>query len=208
MTIAAKCVVLPKSSMRDYTQLSPAAERIVDVAEALIQHQGFNGFSYEDIAQTVGIRKPSVHHHFATKADLATVVTQRYVQRFISALENLDRSIAEPRKRLLAYAQLFQETYNNNRHLCLCGMLATELSVLPDGVPERVRAFFSAQIAWLQQAIAMGQTRGELSRRRSAKQSAEFVLGTLQGAMLLGWVGKDHRGVERAVDELLISLKS
>lgn len=182
MTIAAKCVVLPKSSMRDYTQLSPAAERIVDVAEALIQHQGFNGFSYEDIAQTVGIRKPSVHHHFATKADLATVVTQRYVQRFISALENLERSIAEPRKRLLAYAQLFQETYNNNRHLCLCGMLGAESETLPVSVREQLKQFFEANLNWLKATLV--QARPE--RAASAQALAMLLLSALEGAMIVG----------------------
>ena len=182
MTIAAKCVVVPKSSMRDYTQLSPAAERIVDVAEALIQHQGFNGFSYEDIAQTVGIRKPSVHHHFATKADLATVVTQRYVQRFISALENLDRSIAEPRKRLLAYAQLFQVTYNNNRHLCLCGMLGAESETLPASVREQLKQFFEANLNWLKATLV--QARPE--RAASAQALAMLLLSALEGAMIVG----------------------
>jgi hypothetical protein len=43
------------ATFRDYTPLSPAAERIVDAAEALIKHQGFNGFSYEGIAQALAM---------------------------------------------------------------------------------------------------------------------------------------------------------
>ncbi|MEI7784440.1 MAG: TetR/AcrR family transcriptional regulator [Betaproteobacteria bacterium] len=168
--------------MRDYTQLSPAAERIVDVAEALIQRQGFNGFSYEDIARTVGIRKPSVHHHFATKADLATVVTQRYVQRFVSALANLDRSIGEPAKRLLAYAQLFQETYNNNRNLCLCGMLGAESETLPASVREPLRQFFEANLRWLAATLAQAWPH----RSASAQALAMLLLSALEGAMIVG----------------------
>ena len=168
--------------MRDYSQLSPAAERIVDVAEALIQRQGFNGFSYEDIAQTVGIRKPSVHHHFATKADLATVVTHRYVQRFSHALGNLDRSIADPHKRLLAYAQLFQDTYNNNRDLCLCGMLGAESGTLPESVREQLSPFFQLNLSWLTQTLAEAWP----ARAEQAQSLAMLLLSALEGAMIVG----------------------
>ena len=46
------------------------AERILDVAERLVQQRGFNGFSYADIAAELGITKAGLHYHFASKADL------------------------------------------------------------------------------------------------------------------------------------------
>ncbi len=182
-------------------------DALLRAAEHLVRSRGYSAFSYADLSEAVGVRKASIHHHFPSKADLGCALVDEYIARFERACADIESTHDSAVKRLELYGDVYAQSLRGG-HLCLCGMLATELSVLPDGVPERVRAFFSAQIAWLQQAIAMGQTRGELSRRRSAKQSAEFVLGTLQGAMLLGWVGKDHRGVERAVDELLISLKS
>lgn len=35
------------------------ATRILDVAELLVQTQGFNGFSYADISEELGIRSPT-----------------------------------------------------------------------------------------------------------------------------------------------------
>ena len=58
-------------------ELSPSALRIVDAAQGLIQEVGYNGFSFEHISQAVGMRKASVHHHFASKADLGVAVVQR-----------------------------------------------------------------------------------------------------------------------------------
>jgi TetR/AcrR family transcriptional repressor of nem operon len=169
-------------TMRDYTQLSPAAERIVDVAEALIQRQGFNGFSYEDIAQTVGIRKPSVHHHFATKADLATVVTQRYVQRFSDALDSLDQQALSPRERLLSYARLFQDTYQHNRRLCLCGMLGAEQETLPESVRAHLQRFFDLNLQWLSASLAQAWP----DRSAQAKHLALLLLSALEGSMVVG----------------------
>ncbi|MEZ7816058.1 MAG: TetR/AcrR family transcriptional regulator [Burkholderiaceae bacterium] len=140
--------------MRTYTDLSIAAERIVDVAESLIQRQGFNGFSYDNIARAVGIRKPSVHHHFVTKADLVTLVTQRYVHRFITQLERLNRRHALPKQRLLGYAQLFQDT-GQSEGLCSWGMLVAESERLPTPIQEHLQAFFNANLLWLTATLAM-----------------------------------------------------
>ena len=49
---------------------STTAEDILDRAEALIQTRGYSAFSYQDISDTLGIRKASIHYHFPSKTDL------------------------------------------------------------------------------------------------------------------------------------------
>lgn len=182
-------------------------DALLRAAEHLIRSRGYSAFSYADLSEAVGVRKASIHHHFPSKADLGCALVDEYVVRFEGVCTDIEQTDESSLKRLKLYGNVYAESLRGG-HLCLCGMLATELSVVPDGVTDRVRAFFSAQLAWLQQTIAAGQRRGELSKRRSPKQSAEFVLGALQGAMLLGWVGQDPKAVERTVDELLASLKA
>ena len=50
---------------------------ILDAAQALIQRGGANAMSYQHISQAIGIRKASIHHHFATKEALLEAVIQR-----------------------------------------------------------------------------------------------------------------------------------
>ena len=71
--------------MKHFSDATPTAEKVFDAAEALLQHRGYNGFSFDDVTQ-LGIKKPSIYHYFATKAELACVVTQRYTHRFRAAL--------------------------------------------------------------------------------------------------------------------------
>ena len=66
-------------------------QRILDVAERLIQTRGFNGFSYADVSAAVGITKASLHYHFPTKADLGLSLVQRYQETFVEALAGLAR---------------------------------------------------------------------------------------------------------------------
>ena len=42
-------------------QRSETAEQILDLAETLIQTRGYSAFSYQDIADALGIRKASIH---------------------------------------------------------------------------------------------------------------------------------------------------
>jgi len=51
--------------------------KIIDAGEKLLLKNGFNGFSYADIALALGIKKSSIHYHFPSKADLGLAVIQR-----------------------------------------------------------------------------------------------------------------------------------
>src|SRR6266704_1103916 len=108
------------------------AQRILDVAERLVQTQGFNGFSYADIAAELGITKASLHYHFATKAALGSALITRYGAEFGRALEEIDQSAVDAREKLRRYAGLYADVLRQHR-MCLCGMLAARSY----GDPER-----------------------------------------------------------------------
>ena len=58
------------------------SQRILDTAERLVQTRGFNGFSYADIATTLGVTKASLHYHFPAKAELGHRLIERYEKTF------------------------------------------------------------------------------------------------------------------------------
>lgn len=66
---------------------SEIAESILSCAGKLIVAGGYNGFSYADIADIVGIRKPSIHHHFPTKVDLVCSLMRDYRQKADAGLQ-------------------------------------------------------------------------------------------------------------------------
>jgi len=162
------------------------AERVMDAAEALIQQRGYGGFSYDDVAQAVGIRKPSVHHHFRTKAELVTELAHRYTQRFKSALAAIDIARSQPLARLRAYVRLFSRTYANDGRLCVCGMLGAEADALPAGVADAVEAFFRLNLTWLAAAFRDAQNARQVRADLRAGALAEALLAALEGAMVVG----------------------
>jgi len=68
----------------------PTADRVLDIAEALVQTRGYNAFSYADISRAVGVRKASLHHHYPTKADLGLALVSRYHAAFMGALSEIE----------------------------------------------------------------------------------------------------------------------
>src|SRR5438105_667172 len=106
------------------------AERILDIAERLVQVRGFNGFSYADVAAELGITKASLHYHFAGKAELGQAVIARYAERFSDALSRIDRDEPDARAKLDSYAALYADVLRGKR-MCLCGILAAEYQTLP-----------------------------------------------------------------------------
>ena len=161
------------------------AERILDLAERLIQTRGYNGFSYADIAQDLGIRKASLHHHFPTKSDLGRRLLERYHDRFLGALAGIDARVKKPRARLQAYAGLYEGVLRDGERMCLCGMLAADFTTLPKAIREEVRRFFDVNEAWLAGVLADGRRDRSLKVSGPVDAEARVLLDGFEGAMLV-----------------------
>jgi TetR/AcrR family transcriptional repressor of nem operon len=172
--------------MKHFSEITSSAERVVDAAESLVQLHGYNGFSYDDVARLVGIKKPSVHHHFPTKSDLVSVVAQRYAHRFGERLSAIEARHGSAAKRLAAYADLFNETYCKDRRLCLCGMLGAEAEGLPSEVRAEVNRFFRLQAEWLTRVVREGQLAQAIRNDEPADALGMSYLCALEGAMVVG----------------------
>jgi TetR/AcrR family transcriptional regulator, transcriptional repressor for nem operon len=183
------------------------AQRILDVAEQLVQGRGYNGFSYADIAGELGITKASLHYHFASKAELGEALIERYAARFTEALERIDATGAGAGAKLEAYASLYAEVLRGDR-MCLCGMLAAEYQTLPQPMGDSVIRFFDHNVAWLAGVLASGRSEGALAFDGTSADAAQALLGALQGAMLVARPYRDPARFQAAATHMLASLSS
>lgn len=171
----------------DATPSAPStADRILDVAEALIQTRGYSAISYQDVADALGIRKASIHYHFATKADLGAAVIARYHARFDASLTKLfaEETITSP-KLLEHFFSPFVAFAETPDHVCLCGALAGEFLALPDEMQTRVKTFFEGLQDWLAKILSHGAERDEFRLDASPKKTARMVFSALQGGLLI-----------------------
>lgn len=66
-------------------ELAPR-NKILDAAEALFAKRGFSGVGLSEIAESVGLGKSSLFHHFRSKAQLHAAVVARILDAFDMAL--------------------------------------------------------------------------------------------------------------------------
>jgi TetR/AcrR family transcriptional repressor of nem operon len=166
--------------------IGDTAQRLTDVAMELIQTRGFSAISYQDLADRLGIRKASIHHHFPSKTDLGVAALHAYVRGFEAALANID---ASPRltstKRFDQYCEPFRALAATPDKVCMCGALASELFALPEEMRPLIKSFFTMHEAWLTTLIKQGAKSGEFRRIAAPEKLAHTIFAALQGSLLV-----------------------
>lgn len=161
------------------------AERILKAAETLMIERGYSAFSYADISEAVEIKKPSIHHHFPTKAGLAAAVLKAHRERTIEGTEQLDSQIEDPWKRLHAYVQYWEGCIRGQTvSFCVAALMGAELPSLPEEVQAEVRLHFSALAEWLERTLKAGVKAGVIKLQDSAATEAQTLMAVVHGAML------------------------
>jgi TetR/AcrR family transcriptional regulator, transcriptional repressor for nem operon len=181
------------------------SQRILDIAERLVQTRGFNGFSYADIAASLGVTKASLHYHFPAKAALGKRLIERYETNFLTALEAIDRSGKNAREKLRQYVGVYADALRNDR-MCLCGMLAAEYVTLPKPMRAEVKHFFDENERWLTAILEQGLRSKELRFEGPAFEVARALTGSLEGAMMLARSYGDASRFQAAADRFLRGL--
>lgn len=164
---------------------SEMSERILKSAEALMIERGYSAFSFADISEAVGIRKPSIHHHFPTKATLAAAVLKAHREKTIHGTEELDRNIEDPWRRLQAYVQYWEGCIRGGTvSFCVAALMGAELPSLPEEVQREVHLHFKALSGWLERTLKTGVKAGVIKLEDSAAVEAQTLMAVVHGAML------------------------
>jgi TetR/AcrR family transcriptional repressor of nem operon len=187
------------------TVVADTPQRILDIAERLVQTRGFNGFSYADIAEALGVTKASLHYHFRGKADLGRALIERYERNFMAALAQVDADAKDARDKLRRYASIYGAVLRDDR-MCLCGMLAAEFGTLPEPMREEMRHYFDANERWLTGVLKEGRRDKVLEFRGAPTEAARALVGALEGAMMIARSYADPSRFDAAKERVLADL--
>lgn len=161
------------------------AIRIRETAHDLIAERGYFGFSYADIAEAVGIRKASIHHHFPSKVDLVVATLKAYRAKLVEAAGGLDHNVVDPLQRLKLYVQHWAECVkSNNRPICIAALLSAELPALPEEIQVEVQLHFRYLVSWIKATLKEGARLGKIRLERSAEVEAQSFVALVHGAMI------------------------
>ncbi|HGL4259884.1 TetR/AcrR family transcriptional regulator [Burkholderia dolosa] len=162
---------------------STVREQILDHAITLMMLRGYNGFSYRDLSELVGVKTSSIHYYFPSKDHLVMEAVAAYSDEVLAAVRAIDPALPADVK-LSLYTKLFGRTLGDGNQICLCGMLAADIESLPDNVRQAVQAFFNANEKWLAGVLEQGANEGSLAFSGKPDAAARTLYAAFQGSVL------------------------
>lgn len=157
-------------------EIPTTREEILSVARNLIQTRSYLGFSFQDVADEVGIRKPSLYHHFPTKEALGVEVLHEATHAFRKWAAVTPHTAGG---KLSAYFDLYRWDLRAGSGMCPAGALAPGWDCIEPKLRSAVRSLRDEQVQWLS-----GVFSADPRNHRRAGELAAFVFAACQGALL------------------------
>lgn len=172
--------------------------QIVDIARELIQTRSYLGFSFQDVADRVGLRKASLYHHFPSKESLGVAVLQQCTGQFETWFDSAPGTAQE---KLVAYFRIYRDSLRAGSQVCPAGAVAAGWGCMDETLRAAGRRLRQVQVDWLTEVLA------ELGLvPQAAQQQAAYVFAVCQGAMLTARMSGDATDFDTAITTLRAGL--
>src|SRR5580704_6021364 len=180
------------------------------LAEGLkvVHERGFGGASVRDIVQAAGVPQGSFTNHFASKEAFGLEVMDLYFANSRETIrETLCNDSLAPLQRLRDYidANIEHISQNHAKNGCLFGNFAVEASDHSEVLRLRVVDIFAEVQRCVAYCLGAAVEAGELSSSVDCDVLAQFVVSSLQGAILLAKAQRSPAPVE-GFKELLFAM--
>lgn len=171
---------------------------IVERAKSLFYEHGYDGTSFTDIVNAVGVYRGNINYYFKTKDDILKAVIDRHLEEFGALLAEWTTRHPDPRDRLIDFIHMIAERQAAlTRYGCPIGTLNTELGKDRPELQRSARALFDLFRDWLaEQFRALGSSSDE------AIALALHLLGRAQGVAVIAHVYQDTKLLQREVAQM------
>jgi len=178
-------------------------DSLLDLADTLIQENGYQGFSYADLATGLGIRKASIHYHFPTKTDLGIAYCERKETRLLQMEEKL-LVLPAGKARLEAYIDAFAYCAQSGQ---MCGVHAmlSDCNMFEPALQEAVSRLAQTDLRIIADILQTGRDNGELAFSSDPADLAIIINCAVKGALMFNRL-PPHNASERtklAVQQLV-----
>jgi AcrR family transcriptional regulator len=176
---------------------------IVKTAGELILSYGYQGFSYNDIAKIIKIRKSSIHYHFPAKEDLGLAFIEKYNRLFTLWVKRLGR--ITNREKITAFCLLYSDLSQNGTRICPIGMVAAEYDIMPTAIQDKAQELILMVEMWLKSIIIDGIKNKEFKEHLDSSEAAREIIHVMSGAIKMARIFKQTERIQNA-QEILESL--
>ncbi|MBW8308870.1 MAG: TetR/AcrR family transcriptional regulator [Candidatus Paracaedibacteraceae bacterium] len=179
--------------------------RALREGQKLLQIHGFNGFSFQDLAVVLGIRKASLYSHFKSKEDFGLAILEYYRVHFNQWCITIEGFSGGDK--LKAYFDLFYTFSAKFSGMCPLCAFASDQQSLPPSMKAALEKNSKIQRDWMIAIIEEGQKKEEFRHDLSPSRIAELILALGLGAQLSARALTDPDHIHRIRKQLEILLK-
>jgi TetR/AcrR family transcriptional regulator, transcriptional repressor for nem operon len=176
-------------------------DKILNSAQRLIQTRSFHGFSFQDIADEVGIRKASLYHYFDSKDAIALAVLKRATDWVNARMEKVEGQ--EPSQRLEAYFDMFRVIHGKGERMCPGGSFGAVFGAVSSSVKTALHRFAQMHFDWLEPIVRDGVACGQFKiGDQRPRDVAVQIAANVQGALLTGRLTSDPYVIDNVAEEI------
>jgi TetR/AcrR family transcriptional repressor of nem operon len=179
-------------------------EQLLEHTLVLIRRRGFNGFSYRDLAELVGVKTSSIHYYFPSKDDLVLEAVKEYSARMSERMRSIDTALPVTEQAAI-YLAPFRASCGSDQ-ICLCGMLSAETLCLPESVHKLLQGFFLLNEKWLTGLLERAQPHRKVPFPVPPAQLSQVIFGALQSGLIAARLFGTPDRVEAAADTLMAAV--
>jgi len=157
-------------------------ERIIELTDTLIRDQGYNAFSFYDIAQKLKIKNASIHYYFPTKTDLGIALLETHTER----LHHLQASVQDKDavSKIKAFLSIYNTIHSEGR-VCIVGSLATDLKTVEPKMAKALTSFANEILEWVTSILNEGKENKTFSFNEPARTKALMIITNMLAAVQL-----------------------
>ncbi|MGB0370324.1 MAG: TetR/AcrR family transcriptional regulator [Opitutales bacterium] len=181
-------------------------DKILQAAEEIVQAKGLDAVSFQQLANSVGLSKASVFHHFRTKEALAQALIGQCRSKYGLEYATIAEKDKAAPKKLRKIAKSFDKSLKENR-LCLLAALGSSYTTLSPNLQEEMSNTAEAAIAIFAGVFDQGRTEKSLKFNGSSEEAARSFLAMLQGMQQMARYSGVPENFMGAVDAYLKNLE-
>ncbi|AVQ12620.1 Transcriptional regulator, TetR family [Leptospira santarosai] len=181
-------------------------EKIVTIARDYFQSVGFRSFSFQDIANDLGIKKASIHYHYPSKEELGLEILEAYNKDFKRFIENIRKR--SPRVRLFGLFKLYVSYAGENGNICPFGVVGTEYRALSQTIRDKTLILQDQHRDFLIQTLHDGVRDGSFLLTLGVHDTADLFISAIQGAMQISRIRKDKKYFPKMIQSLKLMIQT
>jgi TetR/AcrR family transcriptional regulator, transcriptional repressor for nem operon len=174
--------------------------------KSLLQLFGYNGFSFQHIADALGLRKQSLYVHFKSKEELGEDVLEDYQRGFKEWSETI--SSFGPEEKLGAWFDRFYKIACDDLKYCPLAALASDYNSLPKGMQKKLNQIYDLRLTWITDVIQEGQKKKIFRRDFKSENLARLAMTCGFGAQQISRLSNDSESVLNIKKDVMKILKA